>query len=286
MKKSLIRDAREAIVSEAYQALPQPEPSEQLDVRIWARVADIVDTVETEEDAAIIPTPLVPFRWRRFTAPMALAVGVLLACAVGYSWLRGKGSALPAAENRTLIAAESSVREDAAVPEAPHANAEPAAADTTSLLPQAPTHNTAAKIGRELQRARAAQLMPQRMPPRMEIESGTNAVSLDAVAFEKRAVREKQADAAFRTKIIIPVQSAPVPNRPEKLAETKAAASAQLVLVRDLLREGRRNAAKQAFKSWRTTYPQAAVPDDLRNVAAEIESLPALPEGPGEKREP
>jgi hypothetical protein len=264
MKEPLIRDAREVSVSEAYRALPQPEPSQQLDARIWARVADFLDTAETEKDIATIPNPAVPSRSRRFAAPMALAAIVLSVCAVGYLWLRGNGSALPAAENRSLITAQPLAPKD--VSEAPHANA---AADTAPPLPEASIDNAAAKISREPQRARAVQL--------------------DAVAFEKSAVREKQGDAALRAKVIIPVQpaaSAPGPNRPEKLAETEAAASAQLVLVRDLLREGRRNAAQQAFKSWRTTYPQAAVPDDLRGLVVEPEPPPALPEEAGEGREP
>jgi hypothetical protein len=321
--KPPIRDAAEQAVSEAWQALPQAEPSAGLDARVRAGVAAIL---EAENDGSAPRAEVVRFpAWRRAAAPVAIAATMVLAFGVSHLWMQDEGGFAPApapapapvsdANEAPLIAAapqasgEQANMEEAAKPAVPVAKAEPRAArervegkrESQARIERARQKEDveSRRAAEQLADARvvskpapaAASVVPLAAAPAPfspiapapapapvaarrdagALQPGVAAKTTDSARMQSRSAAFAAAPAVEAAPAVsAPASAAPPPPVPERsLAENVQTPT--LTMVRDALRDGRRDDAKSAWKRWREAHPQAEVPDDLRALAAEVD---------------
>lgn len=287
-------NADEAGVRELYRELPQPQPPAALDeaIRLAARQA-----LANERVVQLPPVPSRPWH-KRLLLPLSIAATVVLSFSMVLQQANQQ-----ATEQAQLLRQQApdqvpEAAAPAAAPSAPIAAAEPEAAkpeaaamaDAASGAGQAPTERlrqtapaprSAAKSlqappAPSLAPAPAASMappaadMPPPSPPAQVPASPPPVFSPPAAPAAEpagaAAVSESAAEPARE-------RAAPAPQKalrgllakpaPAAAADSDAAI-AELAEIRRLLAAGKYEQARAAWQRYRATYPQASLPDDLR----------------------
>jgi hypothetical protein len=248
-------------VQRAYREAPPPGPSAGLDARVRAAVeAELAASgAEPTQSAQVIEFP----RWRRVAVPLATAATIVVA--IGVAWFeRTNTSGTPViVTSASIPEAKDAPADPARIADAGNATERPATLKLDMPTPVA-APSTPPVMARSAAPDPAAALPPALAPP--PPPALAPAPAAEPAAASDRLLAAKPAPAQRSEQRVAGAEA----TANGALAEVAAPVPpATLEQVRQLLRDGQREAARAVFKRWREAHTTEAVPDDLKALATE-----------------